>query len=192
MAKYKVKVYKGDYFERQNQANIDRAICYIEQHFNSSANPGASYAVTITGRNASKTSIEWAKWYAQAIDAEFKEVDKVAGDQGALVGGFGGRGDGNICKTKMPAILLEPLFCNNPSHAAIMTSEEGQKRLAKVLVESIKRFFPNGGLVAFSIGHKYKRSSPNDRGAVVAGFAGFTEADCAEKVLTYAQAMLES
>ena len=43
----------------------------------------------------------------------------------------------------MPAILLEPLFVSNPRHAEIVRSEDGQMRpRARVLVDSIKRFFP--------------------------------------------------
>ena len=90
----------------------------------------------------------------------------------------------------MPAILLEPLFASNPRHAEIIRSEVGQKRLARVLVASIQRFFPNGGLIAFSVGHKYKDSSPSDRGDAVVG--GGTEADFAEQVLLKAKAMLEA
>ena len=41
----------------------------------------------------------------------------------------------------MAAILLEPLFVSNPRHAEIVRSEDGQMRLARVLVDSIKRFF---------------------------------------------------
>ena len=37
--------YKGDYRERQEQANSDRCMAYVEHHFNSSVSPVASYAV---------------------------------------------------------------------------------------------------------------------------------------------------
>ena len=60
--------------------------------------------------------------------------------------------------------------------------------LARILAESIRRFIPGGGLIAFSVGHKYKTSSPNDRGAALAG--GGTEADHAEKVLEKAAKLL--
>ena len=88
----------------------------------------------------------------------------------------------------MPALLLEPLFGSNPQHAEWIRSESGQQRLAQILVESIQRFFPGGGLVGFSVGHKYKTSRPNDRGAAVAG--GGTEADFAELVLQKAHTLL--
>ncbi len=184
---FKVKFYKGDYFERQQAANKDKAVAYVEHHFNSSSSPEADYAVVVVGSNASNTSRNWGRWYAKAIAQQFG--GGVGGDQGILVGGWNGRGDGNVKFTKMPAVLLEPLFASNPRQADIIRSESGQAALARILVESIQRFFPDGGLIAFSVGHKYKRSQPNDRGAELAG--GGTEAEYAEKVLERAAGLLE-
>jgi len=183
---YTVKFYKGDYLQRQLAANKDKAIAYVEHHFNSSASAQPSYAVVVVGSNASNTSRNWGRWYAKAVAEQFGT--QVAGDQGILLGGWNGRGDGNVKHTAMPALLLEPLFASNPQQAEIIRSDNGQDTLARVLAESIRRFFPAGGLVAFSVGHKYKTSSPHDRGAALAG--GGTEADHAEQVLKKAAAML--
>lgn len=183
---YQVKFYKGDYFERQQAANADKAVAYVEHHFNSSASPSANYAVVVVGSNASSTSRNWGRWYAKAVAEQFGT--QVGGDAGILVGGWEGRGDGNVKHTKMPAVLLEPLFASHPQQADAIRSEAGQAALARILAESIRRFFPDGGLVAFSVGHKYKTSSPNDRGAALAG--GGTEADHAEKVLQKAAQLL--
>lgn len=183
---YKVKFYKGDYITRQRKANKDKAIAYVEHHFNSSASPSASYSLVVTGSNASRTSKNWGRWYAKAVSTLFGT--RTGGDNGILVGGWEGRGDGNLKHTDMPAILLEPLFASNPQHAEIIRSERGQSDLARILCESIQRFFPAGGLIAFSVGHKYKKSNPNDHGANIYG--GGTEADHAEKVLLKAADML--
>ena len=183
---YKVKFYKGEYTDRQLAANRDGAVAYVEQHFNSSASPTSGYSVAIVGSNASQTSRNWGIWYAAAISEEF--ATKMGCETGIVVGGYGGRGDGNIKFTSMPAILLEPLFASNPDQAEIIRSENGRERLAKVLADSIRQYFPKGGLIAFSVGHKYKTSSPNDRGAAVVG--GGYEADFAEMVLIRAQALL--
>ncbi len=185
---YKVKFYKGNYSTRQSQANKDKAAAYIEHHFNSSSSSTASYAVVVTGSNASRTSKNWGCWYAKAVATFFGT--RAGGDNGILVGGWNGRGDGNVKHTNMPAILLEPLFASNHQHADIIRSESGQTDLARILVESIQRFFPDGGLIAFSVGHKYKKSNPNDRGAAVVG--GGSEAEFAEKVLKKAATMLEA
>lgn len=184
---YTVKFYKGDYSARQAAANTDNAVAYVEQHFNASSRQDSSYSLVVVGSNASSTSKNWGSWYAKAIAAAFGT--EIYGTDGVSVGGIGGRGDGNLRHTRMPAILLEPLFASNPAQAAIIRSEAGQARLASVLVESIQRFFPDGGLIAFSVGHKYKTSSPNDRGVPLHG--GGTEADYAEKVLEQAKALLE-
>lgn len=186
MATYKVKFYKGDYYDRQLAANKDKAVAYIEHHFNSSASSQPNYAVVVVGSNASQTSRNWGRWYAKAIAEQFGST--VGGDQGILVGGWNGRGDGNVKHTEMPALLLEPLFASNPQQAEIIRSESGQGILARILAESIRRFFPKGGLIAFSVGHKYKTSSPKDRGAALAG--GGNEADYAEKVLNRAATLL--
>jgi len=154
---YKVKFYKGNYSTRQTKANSDKAIAYVEHHFNSSSSSTASYAVVVTGSNASRTSKNWGRWYAKAVARLFGT--QVSGDDGILVGGWNGRGDGNLKHTNMPAILLEPLFASNPQHADIIRSESGQNDLARILAESIQRFFPDGGLIAFSVGHKYKKSN---------------------------------
>ena len=82
---YTVKFYKGDYLQRQQAANKDKAIAYVEHHFNSSSSEQANYAVVVVGSNASNTSRNWGRWYAKAVADQFGT--KVAGDQGILVGG---------------------------------------------------------------------------------------------------------
>ena len=185
---YSVKFYKGNYRDRQREANRDKAVCYVEHHFNSCSDPSIGYCVVIVGSNASKTSIGWGRFYSRLVSREF--VIPVGGDDGVKIGGFGGRGDSNIRFTHMPAILLEPLFASNPRHAEIIRDDEGQNKLAEILVESIRKIFPNGGLVAFSVGHKYKKSNPLDRGALLHG--GGTEADYAEIVLIKAKDILSN
>jgi hypothetical protein len=184
---YEVRFYKGDYKERQDQANSDGCIAYVEHHFNSSSSPAANYAVVITGANASETSRNWGRWYAAAIARGFNIP--IGGEQGIMVGGYEERGDYNLRFTNMPAILLEPLFASNPQHAQWISGEIGQVKLAQILCDSIQRFFPKEGIIGFSVGHKYKGSSPKDRGAEVIG--GGWEADYAEVVLTRTTTLLE-
>jgi N-acetylmuramoyl-L-alanine amidase len=180
MTIYPVKFYKGDYPERQRAANADKAICYIEHHFNAGP-PTANYTCAVVATNASTTSKRWAAFYCDAVAKHFGIKNN-----GVLLGGAGGRGNGNISQTAMPAILVEPFFVSNPDGA--LWAKTRQDDLAKILATSIRTFFPGGGLVAFSIGHKYKKSRPNDRGAAVLG--GGTEADLAEQVLLKTMEML--
>lgn len=183
MARYTVKFYKGDYVTRQRAANADRAVCYVEQHFNAAATSGANYTHAKVATNASETSKRMARSYAKRVAQEFGT--KLGFEKGL---DSGGRGNGNLSHTAMPAILLEPLFATNPTQAAVIKSVAGQDVLAHCLADTIREFFPNGGLVAFSVGHKYKTSAPYDRGASVVG--GGTEADYAEKVLLKAKELL--
>ncbi|MCK5720274.1 MAG: N-acetylmuramoyl-L-alanine amidase [Thiomargarita sp.] len=185
---YDVRFYKGNYKWRQKQANQDRCSAYVEHHFNASANVNSNYAMVITGRLASQTSKSWGRWYARRISEQFNSP--MGGTEGILVGGYNGRGNGNLKYTRMPAILLEPMFISNPQQAAIVKDVEGQDKLAKVLAESIVSFFPDNSRIGFSIGHKYKTSRPRDRGASVYG--GGTEADYAEIVMEKAKYILEN
>lgn len=181
---YKVKFYKGEYRERQRNASRDRAVCYVEHHFNMTADRNTS--CVIVGSNASRKSIEFGRDYVEIVSQHFGT--KPSGDRGVVKGGYEGRGNGNVYYADCPAILLEPLFCGNPKHVAAIKSEQGQSTLAECLVFAIKQNFPEGGLVAFSVGHKYKTSKPKDRGAALLG--GGSEADYAEKVLLKAAALL--
>lgn len=185
--KYTVRFYKGDYGTRQADANRDRAVAYVEQHFNGGS-PQGNYALVIVGSNASEKSKSWAADYASRVSKQLKV--KLYGKDGVLPGGFNGRGDGNIKQTAMPAVLLEPLFAVNPEHAAAIRTESVRQQLAGILADSIRAAFPKGGLIAFSVGHKYKQSNPHDRGVAVVG--GGTEADYAEDVLLRAKRLLES
>ncbi len=185
---YDVRFYKGNYRWRQKQANRDYCAAYVEHHFNSASNPMSSYSVVVTGYLASETSRNWGRWYANRVGQEFGIP--VAGTGGILVGGYNGRGNGNLQHTSMPAILLEPLFASNPEHADWIRSEDGQDTLARILAESIIEFFPDGSRIGFSVGHKYKTSRPKDRGAAVYG--GGAEADYAEIVMEKAKFLLES
>lgn len=187
MAKYTVKFYRGDYYERQMAANKDKAVVYVEQHFNS-ATPTADYSCVVVANNASRTSREFGQLYARRVSEEFGCT--VGGVNGIFLGGFNGRGNANLVHTSMPAVLLEPLFVSNPKRAEQVRSVEGRQTLAEIIAECVRHFFPGGGLVAFSVGHKYKKTNPNDRGAAVHG--GGTEADYAEMVLDRAKELLEA
>ena len=183
---YEVLWVRGDYLARQLKANRENCILYVEQHLNALKNDDPATqrdnpALVIVGGNASQTSKNFASWYIKAVSAELDVP--IAG---VSVGPK--RGDANLRYTSMPAVLLEPLFVSDPTQSTIIKSGSGQERLARVLVEGIRRFFPDGGKVAFSVGHKYRDSKPLDRGALVYG--GGVEADFAEAILKKAESLL--
>lgn len=188
MTKYRILWVRGDYRARQLEANAAKAVLYVEQHFNAlaiddPASMARNRALCVVASNAGKRTREIAADYLARICREFG-----IGSDGVIVGPE--RGNWNLYYAKAPAILLEPLYASDPTQAAWIRSEEGQDRLAAVLVDWIRANFPDGGKVAFSVGHKYKTSLPKDRGANVIG--GGSEADYAERVLKKAEALLIS
>lgn len=183
--KYQVKFYKGDYSIRQQTANHDKAICYYEQHFNSHLKTSSSGIEILIADNASDTTRRWAEILAE----KFYEVlgTRLRHGNGILEVKRGSRGYWNLARTNMPAVLAEPLFVSNPDEVKIL--KENINELGLAISTSIKEIFTEGGLVAFSVGHKYKTSSPNDRGAKVIGENRY-EADYAEELLLAAERQL--
>jgi hypothetical protein len=184
MANYTVRFFTGDYRDRQQAANQADAVLYFEGHANSADSSTADYSMCICSTNASNTSIALGRKLAQAWGPA---VD-VGGDTDTDIGNgtgvrIGGRGDGNLRHTSMPAVLGEPVFCSNPIQARWAETDAGIKVVAGILANSIRETFPNGGLVAFSIGHKGKVSQPRDMGARWMGDRFGTEAEYVEAYL---------
>jgi hypothetical protein len=170
--------------QRQIEANKDEAICYVEHHFNSNVGKPGSYAAVLLAHNHSNKSELWATDYlsrlyaaAGTVLSATKVVHLAAGE----------RGEALIVRTKMPAVILEPLFCNNLNHIHWIAGL-GWLNLAQVLTESIKAQFPGGGLVAFSIGHRYRPKK--DEGAPAVGIPPRTEAFWVESVMLKAAMIL--
>ncbi|MEQ8222159.1 MAG: S41 family peptidase [Candidatus Eremiobacterota bacterium] len=183
---YKVKFYRGDYRDREEKANEDGAICYVEQHFNSTGgDPNTNYTMVLITTGASDFTRTWAEYYMNRVSEQF-QLNKWKKD-GIKVLVQGDRGYGNLKYLKMPAILPEPfLICNS---TGVEWAKTRQDELARILVDSIYKFFPEGGLVAFSVGHKYKISNINDKGACP--FEGICEIDFNEAVLEKAAKILD-
>ena len=183
---YEVRFYKGDYLQRQLAANADKAVAYVD-----------TTSTAVLRRRRAMRSWWWARTRrapAATGDAGMprrwpsNSATKAGGDQGIMVGGWEGRGDGNVKHTKMPAVLLEPLFASHPQQAEAIRGDAGQAVLAPHPRREHPPLLPRRWIGRFSVGHKYKVSSPNDRGAALAG--GGNEADHAEKVLLKAEEML--
>jgi hypothetical protein len=186
---YQVVWFTGDYSARQKAANKAGVICYYEQHFNSAA-PHAHYALVLVASNAGSTSRSWARNLAVSFGDRLVLPDLPLGDgDGVKVLDSDDRGYGNLASTAMPACLGEPGFINDPDFFAWLKGG-GYKEIAGDVANSIRKAFPKGGKVGFSIGHKGKTSAPNDRGAVAPD--GSYEADWAEKVLKHAELLLEA
>jgi len=181
MATYRVQFFDGDYYPRQEKANQAGVICYVEHHFNSNdTQPDTNYSMAIVGTNASDTSKAWGEAYTQLVSERF-HID----DNGLQIGGTG---SGNVEKTHMPAILLEPFLVSMEDGAT--WAEKRQDDLAAILAQTIKTQFPAGGTVGFSIGHRGRTSHPADHGCT--SKHGKLEDDLASAVLLKAKALLEA
>jgi len=185
MAQWTVKFYTGNYPDRQKQANSDKAICYLEGHFNASDNPRAGGIEIIIADNASRATRKWAEFLVTHFN--FTLQTRIRHVNGIKEVSKGERGWKNIFHTKMPAVLIEPLFITNPKELKLF--DEKKDTLAYIIAGSIKTIFPDGGLIGLSIGHKGKESNPNDKGAKAVD--GRWEADLVEKLLLGAKNFFE-
>ena len=198
---------RRDYRDRQLHANEQGADVYVEFHFNASAydKPGTqdNPSSVLVCDNASQTSRDMAKDFSDAMSSAYGYPNRGVVELKRHADGSADRAYYNLFYTKMKAFLLEPLYVSDVEQSAVALSEEGQKSIAAILVDVIKKYFPDGAKCAFSLGHKFKASSIHDRGApVVIGYDDdespapihhptLAEADLAEKVLFFAKAMLE-
>jgi N-acetylmuramoyl-L-alanine amidase len=196
MPRYQVKFYDGAYRRRQDGANADKAVVFVAQHLNAADDPSANYTLAIVPADAKADGPAYrlARQYAELCSRTFGAP--LYGGDGVKRGGFDGRGDGQLDRCRMPAVLLEPLFVSNPEQAAIVRGGPGRQVLAEILADAIAETFPDGGLVAFSVGHAGKPAPhENDRGANVYAADGdepLSEADVAADVLRRAQGVLEA
>lgn len=182
---------RRDYKDRQLFANSKKAVLYIEHHFNALEfdKPGTSDnpSSVLVATNGSQKSRDFAKMYAERVSKQWGYPNR-----GVDIVDEKRAGYWNLYYTNMPAVLLEPLYVSDPEQATLAMSEVGQKILAEILVKTIKEQFPQGGLIAFSLGHKYRQNPTHkfDRGAPVKGGNGLGEADIAENVLRLAEELL--
>jgi TIR domain len=184
-ASYSVKMYDATDPDLQQKLDRDGCFCYIEQHLNGIDIPEVGFASVRISSNSSSYTNQWGKWYVDAVAREFS-VPK--------------RGDGLVIddtsarfrNLRLPALRLEPLFLTNPQHAEWIRSKEGQERLAAILVKSIWRYFPAGGIACFSNGHAGDPYRPDDGGQQgVASIDGGTEAAFSHMILLKAKRILE-
>lgn len=183
MAKYEViwvadNEHRRDYKDRQYYANQLKCDFYIELHFNAFAydKPGTddNPCSVIVCDNASPKTRDIAEYLSDLVSEHYhfpnRGVDVVGRDRA---------GYWNLYYTNMQAVLTELLYVSDKEQVAIIMSDEGMDRIAAMHVATIKKFYPNGAKIALSIGHKFKVSSPYDRGAPVVG-TKLGEADLTE------------
>lgn len=207
---YSVLQCRGPISHRQELAAELKAICYAEQHLNSSTNTRVNHGFVI-GPNLSAAGRTWADLYLKAVAEAFGVNTK-----GVVKSG---RGASLVARVPWPtpALVLEPLFLSAKPYlnakgeevgvdvAEIMQTPEARELLGMCLAQSIVRAFPKGGLVALSVGHAYrlpsKGVSQGDPGALYPKQdplepawdpAYDTEAEVADSAIAYATEHLVS
>ncbi len=189
----RVHFYYGDYSYRQLRATEEGVDFYLEHHFASDLRGTGNECVVMIPKDSVNPDIakSFAYEYAKRVADEFKV--NLANNTGVIQISEGHRGAGSICKVKAPAALVEPLFISNIQHVQMLMSG-GLDKLAEILAECLKLALckVKDPLVGFSVGHKYKRSAPYDRGAHTWGKPEYSEADLAEIVLRKAECLLKT
>lgn len=191
LSQYTVKLYDGGPADLPRRVKADGCVCYAEQHFGWGPNESVpSRAVVITASNATAYTKDWGRWYAREISREFSV--SLGGNEGIIEGGqVRLELDRRLGRFEVPALLLEPLFINNAAAAQVVRTEEGQERLARVLSDSIRQFFPAGGLVCLSNGHPGDPLHPDAGRQGVSLREGGTEVVFSHLVLLKAMAQLQ-
>lgn len=178
---------RGPLWQRQIDANKAGCVAAVEQHLNASTNKSINYTCALVTGNASAKSREWAKDYVALVADRF-------GTRNAGVVVDPPRGMYNIKFYHCPAILVESGFVTHHDFADRIQTGDGIDALARALVDSIRMNFPDGGLVALSVGHAHRGKA--DPGAIVndegdAPDPAFdSEAELNEAIITAAEEML--
>lgn len=146
---YTIRFYHGESKERQLQANCDKCNAYLAARYNYSNNPDDNFTIVAVGSNATNISKRWGRFTAKLISSEFETP--LGSKDGILTGGINGRNEYDLVYANMPAIFIEPLFATNPFHAIWIRNKAAQLRMARILVNSIYKLFPNGGTIGFSV-----------------------------------------
>ena len=189
MSEYQIQFYYGDYHQRQQQANADGVILYVEHRFNTFSRKSNYTLVKVTDVAPNK-AVNFAADYANMIHKRLNIPLYENDVPGVIRTRRGRRGDDSIRLCNMPAVILEPLFVSNPDHVKLFWNG-GREVLADSLAAIVRKYFPEGGSIGFSVGHRYKRSKPFDQGAHCWGTPEFSEASLSEQVLWVAKFFLE-
>jgi N-acetylmuramoyl-L-alanine amidase len=181
--------YTGKRKERQRQAKQAGCDLVIEFHFNAADNPNA-HGAEVWYRQYSTPSKLLAERLLYAIgECGFaRRGIKLATPQSRA-------GFINAYASDILAVLLEPAFVSNRSDAQKIHNPKVLALLSDKIVGALRQFtrdlpYRPIRVIGLSVGHKYKTSQPNDRGAKCV--LGDTEADHAEALARLVQQRLSA
>jgi N-acetylmuramoyl-L-alanine amidase len=181
--------YTGKHKERQRQAKQAGCDLVIEFHFNA-ANDSRAHGAEVWYRQYSTPSKVLAERLLEAIGAcgFARRGVKLATPQ--CRAGFI-----NAYANDILVVLLEPAFVTNREDAGKLHNQKVLTQLADRIADAIQQFarelrYRPIEVIGLSVGHKYKTSQPNDRGAKC--ILGDTEADHAETLARLVQQRLSA
>lgn len=182
---YRTMILRGDYSKREYDANVAHADAVWHQHVNS-FNSSAAYALVEVARPVTERELAVAKAAADGYARIFG--GGLGSGDGVKVLEDGDRAE-YIIDNNREAYISEPAFGSNPAQARMLADPAVQRAIAQVNVDALRAHYPDGALIALSVGHKYKTSAPNDRGCVIVG-TGLMEADVNEAIIGYMAELL--
>lgn len=192
-----VTFFSGDYRARQLMANGAQVDVYVEYHFNHFSR-SAAYSLAKVPPSPHALAIELGTTHSKlmeeylGVEAYINAKDKES-PPGILKMKKSSRDMFNCSLLNSPALILEPLFLSNPEHVALVVTEKGQDVLSAILTKTLRTVLPNEARdahIGFSVGHKYQKESPLDRGYLAVDRPDITEADLSEVILLKAALML--
>lgn len=180
----KVVWLKGDYTkkrERQQQAKIHGCRFVISFHFNSFSDPTANGAEVYYNEKGDSEFVAQGlmKVITQTLKVKSRKVASAKGSRASFINAY-----------PCPAVLIEPCFVSNPNEAKLLHDVTTMRKLGEGIADLLLRWLPFDSVVGLDVGHKFKTSSPNDRGA--ACVLGDTEADHAEQLAKIVAAKIEA
>jgi hypothetical protein len=195
MTDFKILFFTGDYKWRQLAANEASLDLYVEHHFNFFTKQ-TNYAVVKLHQTSGTRTSKFGNMYLEAVNRRLgvSIYDSPRSDGGLLRLKNNSRDVFNLALLNCPAVIVEPLFLSNHQHVELLTNQGGVQLLANILTDTIREFFcdVDEARIGFSVGHKYQRSAPMDRGAVCSGKSELTEADLSDTILTLSGTLLSN
>ena len=170
--RYQVIQFRGPVAYRQDQANERGVKCYCEAHLNAMGGKVVKDAVFAIA--AYKHSVPWGKLFSAKVAAALG-----IRDDHVLVGA---KGHGLVSRIRWPApgLVLEPGFISNAAFADRLVNGGGIELLGRALAESIMDMWPAGGLIGYSVGHRYRGTGDMGSTADIENPAFDREAEIAE------------
>ncbi|QNO16653.1 N-acetylmuramoyl-L-alanine amidase [Alkalicella caledoniensis] len=117
--------------ERVNIANKNNADVFVSVHYNGFSDPSANGTETYWHTRGSNQSSRLASTVQNYLIKKLQRRNRGVKQANFYV----------LRETKMPAILIEPLFLTNPTEETLIRNEANQKLVAEAVVEGLVEIY---------------------------------------------------